>query len=69
MDIPQQTFSCCGDISSKINNKDIITTSMTLIVNFEHISQLSLIFPLLTLNKLMFTGSPQEYMINFQPSA
>ena len=48
----------------KVHNKDIRTTSMRLmtssgvfIVNFEDISHLFLVFLLLNLNMLMFTGT------------
>ena len=37
----------------KVNNKNTRTTSV-FIVNTEHISQLFLVFPLLTLNKQIF---------------
>ena len=49
----------------KVNNKNTRTTSMTsfwcFIVDFEHISQLSLVFLLLTLNKQMLAG----YLLRF----
>ena len=48
------------------NNKDTKTPSF-FIVNFDHIWDIILVFPLLTLNKQMMDGTIQEVFKNKNP--